>query len=298
MTVKTILCPIDLSDFSRPALAHAAALSRWYRAEVKVLHVFAAVMPPATLGAYPGWMLEVPESRDSIASELQSMLEPFTSAGVPLDLHIAEGSAATEIVRHASELPADLLVMGTHGRGGFDRFALGSVTEKVLRKAPCPVLTLPPGAAPLTDTVEYRTIVCPTDFSSSSDAGVQWALSVGRMADAAVTVLHVIETETDDEGTPRAQSSAALADAAACELRSLVTRYIQPANRVTELVAYGKPYREILRTANDCKADLIVIGVRGRGPVDLTLFGSTTNQVVRRATCPVMTVRSTTEERQ
>ena len=292
MTIKTILCPIDLSGFSRPALAHAAALSRWYRAEVKVLHVFAAVMPPATLGTYPGWMLQVPEARRSITSELQSVLEPFTTAGVPLDLHIADGDAPAEIVRHASELHADLLVMGTHGRGGFDRFALGSVTEKVLRKAPCPVLTLPPGAAATNVAVEYHNIVCPTDFSPSSETGVQWALSLGRVTDAMVTVLHVVETSTDDEGKPRAQQAAASDDAEARALRSLVKEHIQAADKVTEVVTHGKPYREILRAASECKADLIVIGVRGRGPVDLTLFGSTTNQVVRRATCPVMTVRS------
>ncbi len=292
MTIKTILCPIDLSDFSRPVLAHAAALSRWYRAEVKVLHVFAAVMPPATLATYPGWMLQVPEGRDSITRELQSLLEPFTKVGVPLDLHIAEGDAPAEIVRHASEVQADLLVMGTHGRGGFDRFALGSVTEKVLRKAPCPVLTLPPGASVTDAGVEYHHIVCPTDFSPSSETGVQWALSLGRMTDAMVTVLHVVETPTDDEGTPRTQHEPASDDVEARALRSLVTKHMHTADRVTELVAYGKPYSEILRAAGERDADLIVIGVRGRGPVDLTLFGSTTNQVVRRATCPVMTVRS------
>jgi len=291
-TIKTILCAVDLSEFSRPVLAHAAALSRWYRAEVKVLHVFAAVMPPATLGAYPGWMLEVPEARGSIASELQSLLEPFTRDGVPIDLHTAEGSAAIEIVRYASELQADLLVMGTHGRAGVDRFVLGSVTEKVLRKAPCPVLTLPPAAAATNAAVEYDNIVCPTDFSPSSETGVQWALSLGRMTDAMVTVLHVVETPTDDEGKPRIQQPAASDDAETRALRSLVTEYSHATDRVTERVAHGKPYREILRTASECKADLIVMGVRGRGPVDLTLFGSTTNQVVRRATCPVMTVRS------
>ena len=291
MTIKTILCPIDLSDFSRPVLAHAAALSRWYRAEVTVLHVFAAVMPPATLGTYPAWMLQIPEARNSITSELQSLLEPFTTAGAPLDLHVAEGDAAAEIVRHASELQADLLVMGTHGRGGFDRFALGSVTEKVLRKAPCPVLTLPPGAAATNAAVEYHNIVCPTDFSPSSKTGVQWALSLGRMTNAMVTVLHVVETPTDDEGKAHTQQEAASDDAAERALRSLVAEHIHAGGRVTEVVAYGKPYREILRTASECDADLIVIGVRGRGPVDLTVFGSTTNQVVRRATCPVMTVR-------
>jgi nucleotide-binding universal stress UspA family protein len=295
VTINTILCAIDLSDFSRPVLAHAAALSRWYQAELKVLHVFAAVMPPATLGTYPGWMLQVPEGHDAIGSELRSMLEPFTKVGVALDLRTAEGDAAAEIVRHASELHADLLVMGTHGRGGFDRFALGSVAEKVLRKAPCPVLTLPPGADATTGAGEYRNILCPTDFSASSELGVRFALSFARMTHGTVTILHVIETANDAEVHQLADHGAASASPEAQALHSLVAGCIQPADSVTERVAHGKPYREILRTAIERDADLIVIGVRGRGSVDLTLFGSTTNQVVRRATCPVMTVRSTGE---
>ena len=293
MTIATILCPIDLSDFSKPALAHAAALSRWYQAEVTVLHVFAAVMPPATLGTCPGWMLQVPEARDQITNELQSMLEPFTTAGVALNLHTAEGNPASEIIRHASELHADLVVMGTHGRGGFDRFALGSVTEKVLRKAPCPVLTLPPDAASTIGAVRHHHIVCPTDFSPSADVAIRWTLSLARVSQAAVTILHVIETANDCE---HEQQTTHRADAARA-LHSLVTAFVTRGDRVTERIAHGKPCREILSIASECDADLIVIGVRGRGPVDLTLFGSTTNHVVRRAACPVLTIRSLGEQR-
>jgi len=212
------------------------------------------------------------------------MLDPYMTEGRPPRLHTTEGDAAGEIIRHAAELAADLIVMGTHGRGGFDRFTLGSVAEKVLRKAPCPVLTLPPGATRRA-VVEYRSILCPVDFSPSSERSVEFALSLARNGQATVTVLHVIETVDEDvDGRPHATEAEAL--------HSLVATRVQPSDRVTELLAIGKPHREILQVANDCRADLIVIGVRGRGPVDLTLFGSTTNQVVRRAACPVLTVRS------
>ena len=297
MTVRRILCPIDLSDFSRPALAHATALARLYEAEAVVLHVFAAYLPPANLGTYPAWMLRVPEARETIAQELRAMLEPYSTTGTPVRLHTAEGDAADEIVRHASELQVDLIVMGTHGRGGFDRFTLGSVTEKVLRKAPCPVLTLPPAAASSAATLDYRTILCPTDFSLSSECGVDFALSIARRSHATVTVLHVIETVDDDADTTDRRAltghhTDTRYEEEAQALHSRLATHVQPSDRVSELIATGKPHRAILRVAGDRRADLIVIGVRGRGPVDLTLFGSTTNQVVRRAVCPVITVRS------
>jgi nucleotide-binding universal stress UspA family protein len=140
-----ILCPIDLSDFSQPALAYAVALGHTYGAAVTVLHVLATWLPPATQTTYPGWMMQVPEARDSIMNDLHALVKPFAASGVALHVRTAEGDAASEIVRYARELDTDLIVMRTHGRSGFDRFTLGSVSEKVLRKAPCLVLTLPAG---------------------------------------------------------------------------------------------------------------------------------------------------------
>jgi nucleotide-binding universal stress UspA family protein len=283
-----ILCPVDLSDFSTPVLAHAVALARWYHARVTALHVFAAWLPPASLATYPGWMTHVPEAREAIARELRAVVDPFAAEGVTLTT--AEGDAAAEIVRHAAETRADLIVMGTHGRSGFDRVTLGSVTEKVLRRASCPVLTLPPGSASAADAVEYRQILCPTDFSDCSHAAIDRALSLARRTGARITLLHVVETADGDETIDdlhRRQS-----DAARRAVHDAVLSRAQPADRVDEAVAIGKPYREILRAAEERHADVIVMGVRGRGPVDLTLFGSTTNQVVRRAACPVITLRA------
>src|SRR5262245_795389 len=132
ISVKQILCPIDLSDFSRPVLAHAMALARWYEAEVSALHVFPTWMPPANLAMDSGWTMHIPEDRETVTKQLRSLIEPFASAGIALRLETVEGDAAREIARHADETHADFIVMGTHGRSGFDRLALGSVAEKVL----------------------------------------------------------------------------------------------------------------------------------------------------------------------
>src|SRR6185503_12156707 len=90
------------------------------------------------------------------------------------------------------ELAADLLVMGTHGRGGFERLFLGSVTEKVLRSTTVPVMTIPPPAQEPA-TTSYRTILCPLDFSAASIHGFNYALALAQEAHARVILLHVIE---------------------------------------------------------------------------------------------------------
>jgi nucleotide-binding universal stress UspA family protein len=314
-----ILCPIDLSEFSQPVLAHAVALARWYGGEVTPLHVFATWIPPASLATYPGWMMEIPEARDSITRELEALVAGASSSGPTGALRTREGDAAAEIVREAKEVRADLIVMGTHGRSGFDRFALGSVAEKVLRKAPCPVLTLPPGAPRSAGNVMFARILCPVDFSAPSHQALDMARSLAQKSHGQVTVLHVVDApDTQDLLAPeyivelrRRQTESAeralhqfvadtASNSAARGLDSTPTGAPDAAPTATPqpevpvvvsaLVSTGTPHREILRVAGEHQADLIVLGVRGRGPIDITLFGSTTNQVVRRATCAVMTV--------
>jgi nucleotide-binding universal stress UspA family protein len=295
VTFKNILCPVDLSDFSKPVLAHAVALGRWYGADVTALHVFASWVPPGSLATYPGWMMQVPEARESITEELRALMEPFASAGVAVTLRTTQGEAPAEIVRTAAEMRADLLVMGTHGRSGFDRLTLGSVTEKVLRKASCPVLTIPPSALLTPDAVEYRRILCPTDFSECPKHALDLATSLALRAASKITLIHVVETEDAELPSDQPDGVEELQrrrDAATSRLQISVASHMEPPLDVSTVVALGKPHREILQAAAEGRADVIVMGVRGRGSVDLTLFGSTTNQVVRRSTCPVITVRS------
>jgi len=292
---RRILCPIDLSDFSQPALACAVALGQTYGADVTVLHVFATWLPPASLTTVPGWMMHVPEARESLANELRALLAPYAVSGVALHLQTAEGDAASEIVRCAGDLEMDLIVMGTHGRSGFDRFTLGSVAEKVVRKASCPVLTLPPGARRTPSEVAFRNILCPVDFSTYSERALDFAVSLAARVDGTVTALHVVEALDDEQELYRPDDIAELrrrqCQAAQTALQDVIATHAD-AQRVKELIALGRPHREILRVAADQASDLIVIGVRGRGAIDITLFGSTTNQVVRRAACPVVTIRS------
>jgi len=296
IALRHILCAVDLSNCSAPVLAHSVAWARWFGARVTALHVFASWIPPASLTTYPSWMMNVPEARASIERELELMMAPFTSSDTQVTLRTAEGDPAREIVRHAEELDADLIVVGTHGRSGYDRVTLGSVAEKVLRKAPCPVMTLPPAAPGTPDTVLSRQILCPVDFSSCSRLALAFALSVARKADGTITALHIVEAIDGEEEFDRPAYIAELrrrqCETARQSLQELTASFRIGSSEIEHLVGLGRPHREILRHAAEHHADLIVMGVRGRGPIDLTLFGSTTNQVVRRATCPVVTVRT------
>ena len=304
--IRRILCPIDFSDHSRRALDHAVAIARWYGSTVTALHVFplAPVMayPPGAPGYEPFVLTSVDRSR--LLEDMKSFIAAESAPGVSLDAVIRQGSAATEILDHAGALPADLLVIGTHGRSGFERLLLGSVTERVLRKATCPVLTVPRGQADAVPAapVLFRQILCPVDFSASSMQALNHAMSLAQEADAHLTVLHVMTYE--QEYGPEAPGMAGGADEltlarfrqqyednARQRLKEAVPDTVASYCSVDTVVTGGKPGREILRVAADRQSDLIVIGVQGRGVADLMFFGSTTQQVVRQATCPVLTLR-------
>ena len=141
--IHRILCPVDFSEPSRRALAHAVTLARWYRARLTVLHAY-HVMPLAPMAPEMSPALALPaEVREQLRGELERFAEPAGADAVPVEFAVVEGSAAREILRRAQDDPTDLIVIGTHGRSGFERFMLGSVTEKILHRASCAVLTIP-----------------------------------------------------------------------------------------------------------------------------------------------------------
>lgn len=291
--LKRILCPIDFSAFSRRAFAYAVALAKWYEARITALHVFE---PPVVPGfePYPPPRSSYPPA-DRIKAEVERFVEPLTDSRVPVETAVEEGPVARTIVATAARLPAGLTVLGTHGRGGVAHLILGSVAEKVLRMSRSPVLTVPPAVGSAHAPVRFPHILCPLDFGPSSMKALEYALSVAQEADATLTLLHVLEPFAEEPpavpfDVPEYRR---LREERARELlRAALPADVADWCHPIELVAAGKPYREILRVALETAADLIVMGVIGRGAVDLMLFGSTTNHVVRQATCPVLTLRT------
>lgn len=289
-----ILCPVDFSESSTRALAHAAALTRWYEAHLTVLHV-APTFDPVQIRGDLGVPVEfvTPVTREEVLSELSRILE---RSGVSPDAHLIAqaGDASTTIVREALTTRADLIVIGTHGRRGFKRLLLGSVAETVLHEASCPVLTVSPHTeAASADVVTFKRILCPIDFSPSALQALGFALDLARQAGGRVTLLHVVEWLAEDEPThfnvPEFRGH--MVNDAKQRLRSLVAEESRAWCEIDDVIVSGRAHRGILQEAAARSADLIVMGAQGRGSVGLALFGSTTQQVVRGAACPVLTVR-------
>jgi nucleotide-binding universal stress UspA family protein len=297
MNIARILCPTDFSDTSAHAADLATMMAGWYKARIAALHVVSAAVVVPEFSLPDGSVDEV-----VLRTGLAARFSRASRAGVGVDVFLEVGSPAALILDKATSLPADMIVMGTHGTSGFQHLVLGSVTERVLRKAVCPVVTVPPRAH-ATSRIPFSRLLCAIDFSDSSIAALQFALSLATESDARLTMLHVLEWPWEEPPSPKlqdlpAEQGAALAEyrryretMALTRLQTLVPESTRVTHRPVTRLSNGKPYVQILDIANEEASDLIVIGVHGRHPFDMMMFGSTTNQLVRRATCPVLTLR-------
>jgi nucleotide-binding universal stress UspA family protein len=301
LRLERLLCPVDLSDTSRRALEHAGALARWCRAHLVVIHVAPPFVPP-TPGITPvppapppALVLLDPAVREPLARQLEEFVAPLRQAGIEVRVDLVEGPVVDEILKQASELQGDLIVIGTAGLGGLKRLLLGSVAEPVVRRAPCPVMTVPAAAAGLRpdEPVLFERIVCGIDFSETSLRALDYALSLAQEARARLTLLHVLEGPAAspdihfDMGVDRRRQE----EEALARLRRLRPAGVEDWAEVEEHVVAGRPHEAILHVAQAIGVDLIVIGAHGHRR-HLVEFGSTTNHVVRHAPCPVLCVRA------
>ena len=297
--LQRILCPIDFSDSSAHAMEQGIALARWYQARFTAFHVYSPIFMPVPGLPAPADRVS-PAERERVRRQLEARVEAAAPEGVAVDVIVDVGQPARQILDCAARLPADLVVMGTHGAGGFEHLILGSVTEKVLRRAACPVLTVP-ARAHTRSALPFSRVLCAVDFSDWSLAALDLAGSIAQESVAELDVVHVIEWPWHEppgpalDEVPREQAGALaeyrryVEQRAAARLEALIPEPLR--DRSTTCVQHGKAYVEILRLAVNLRADLLVLGVHGRHAFDVALFGSTTNHIVRRATCPVLTVR-------
>jgi len=298
MKFRRVLCPTDFSPFSRRAFEHAIVLARVYEAELAVLHVYPFMM--AMAGDRPYFPSGLPldaATRARLLADLETAAEPARAAGLKPQLLLLEGDPAEEILRQIRTTAADLVVMGTHGHRGLDRWILGSVTRRVAHQAGCAVLTVPPpreGAPP--STPPYQHILCPVDLGSSEET-LAAAFAIARASKARLTLMYVLEGLSQLEasvlmaGSDWKEFREGLEKSARRGLREAAARHRQDGVVWSESVASGKPYREILAAADAQGADLIVMGIHGQNPIERMFFGSTALHVVQQSPCPVLTVR-------
>jgi nucleotide-binding universal stress UspA family protein len=291
LDIRRILFPTDFSNCAQNALSLAVTFAAVHEAELHMLHVLVlhTLEPEDPSLPFPGEDLAREQLARSGASTGRSRVLHTVKRGI---------STAPVLLDHAAEHEIDLIVMGTHGRRGFRRLLLGSVTEEVVRMAPCAVLAVraEKGCEP-TDEPSIARILVPIDFSPHAKLAIEYAHQIADIFDAQVDLLHVIELPTyPDFYVPVSTSALNVADLreqAARRLERLVVEGFgeSPGRTVETHVVAGRTTPEIVGFAEETECDLIVIPSHGLSGLERVLLGSVAEGVVRRAPCSVLTAK-------
>lgn len=291
--IRRILCPCDFSASSGRALRQAIRVAQRHGSSLLVLHVIPTGLPAsARFSALTNPALLRPGIREETEIALRRFVGRAGRAAVPVDVEVREGRPAEEILKRATALPADLVVIGTQGRGGIEKWVLGSVTERVLRKANAPVLAVPARGALPAGPALFGTIVWATDFSPPAEAALQHAIALAGRDGSRLVLVHVVSHASEAAPGAPPDAAAELQERARDWLRRAVPPEVRDRCPVEEIVAVGKAHREIARVARETGAGLIAMGAQGADAIDRLVFGSTAHRVLRTAPCSILTVRA------
>jgi nucleotide-binding universal stress UspA family protein len=223
-------------------------------------------------------------------SYLAGIQERLERQGVRVTLDVRVGSAISIILEVAEERKATMIAMATHGATGIKRILLGSTAEVVLRKSPVPVFVVRPfwteeeGPPEASETAPMRNVLVPVDGSDLAELAVPSALELARLFEARAILLRVLEESREGDAAEVRDAEEHL-DAVA---RTFERRGIE----TFALVQKGEPVEEILKAVRFHHADLIVMTTHGRSGLSRLVTGSVTEQVLRRATVPLLVVRA------
>lgn len=294
MAFKKLLCPIDFSPGSQQALTVATDIARETGAELVIVHAW--YLPArAFAGEYPIPEHMIQKMLDEAGRALDDATRRVAELGLPrVSSRLLRGVPWDQITQAARDDSAiDAIVMGTHGRSGVARVFLGSMTEQVIRHAPCSVLAIREQGA----TLPFRNILCPIDFSDDSLASIERAAELAAQGATGIKLLHVIEPVlTYSELSMGENHLAAFGHKVTRELAGwasdLASKVTVP---VTTAMEVGRPGARILATLDaDPTIDLVIMGSHGRTGIKRVLLGSVAEKVLRHAACPVLIERPRT----
>ena len=292
-TIATVLVATDFSDTARAGLDWAVEIAREHDATIVLVH--GLELPNRSADYLPSPPDLTAELREAARRRLGETAATVRERGLRVDADLLLGLPSLAIVEAAKKRGADLVVIGTRGLTGIRHLLLGSTAERVVQKAPCPVLSVHTGD--LDQHRRVRRILVPTDFSRDAEVATAAALDLLPPGgeDAELVLMHAyhlpfeytaygtiptaVDYFRDVEGQARDRLEAIAAE--------LGTEGLAVSTEARE----GYPPDAIVACAREIEADLICLGIHGHTGLKHLLLGSTAERVLQHAGCPVLTVR-------
>jgi nucleotide-binding universal stress UspA family protein len=283
VSLRNILLPTDFSRSSETALTYGAGFARRFGATLYTVTVVPPEVTDYVQPPDPFYLRHAAERKMVNVASLEVL------QGIRHREFIKEGTVSETLSDLIERLEIDLVVLGTHGRGGVKKFVLGSVTEGIVNSAPCPVLTVGPEVPPLmVPQPILRNILLATDLFHDSARALAYAVWLAEEDRARLTVLHVIKGGSNlHGGDPESEA----------ETRKKLLAQLLPPQSIAAadaecIVAAGLPWEQILKVSQNKAAELIVMGPHHTPFARLSahLPGTTPYEVICHAKCPVLTV--------
>lgn len=295
--LKSILCTTDLSDFSNYAVPYGIALAKKFGAKLYLCHVID--LTPVT-GCCEVFIDSVPQDKAAINHAQEQLNKLIGEQKVDLEKLVIVGHPVDDITRLAKEKQVDLAIAATQGRSGLKWLILGSTTECLMQRLPCPLMSIRSPkkdiVAPSKQEVRIKKILVGCDFSTDSILAFEYALSLAQKFESELHLAHVIEPPVCKNLFKRVvKPSEDLMERMRNSLVETLSKMIPEetynwCRHKTTLLA-GQPHDQLFKYALANGIDLIVLGARGHSLLETLLMGSTTDRVVRQALCPVLSVR-------
>jgi nucleotide-binding universal stress UspA family protein len=306
LVIKNVLVPIDFSDMSIAAIGAAKRLAQRFSATVHLAHVYEYYYPTGFLAPVaPIFLSPVTYVEDAVKAASKQLRKLAREHGLTGRCETRTGGPVfDDICRIAREIPADLIVTPTHGRTGLKHFFLGSTAERLVQHSPCPVFVAkkPLLSASRTGPLRIDKILVPVDFSRCSFDELEYAIQLASTFAAKIFVLNAVYL-----GYAYTPDGFAMYDLGVLEeaerkfAEREMAKFVRRAKfgrvKFETAVEIGPPVDYICAFAQNNGIDLIVIPTHGRTGFEHVMIGSTAEQVVRRASCPVWVVPSHPEIR-
>lgn len=276
--IDQIVFATDFSATSRRTLGYAAELAR--KTGARIIGSY-ALKPPSSIFAKPKEELKQWEAQH--LQRLQAFLKTPEVRGIECQARLASGAPPQALGKLASHEKADLILVAKRSRSTLEKLFVGSNTEQIVAGAPCPVLVAPDVER---YTAKWDPVLCPVDFSHSSNRALEWAIGLCRKYGGSLTALHVATLPEEGQGR-----RAALAKAEKRMADSLAL--FDAPRRTRQLILEGKPSQQILEQAVRLKSDLVVMGRRGMNQGDYAGIGSTALAVLKGETFPLLIIPET-----
>jgi nucleotide-binding universal stress UspA family protein len=259
-----------------------------------------AEFPPGLNPDYPVNQQYLADLLKNASSQLVDLKGRAERRGIAVTTRVATGIPSEEVITAARAEDSDLIVVGTRGKTGLAHVLLGSTAERVIRGAPCPVLTVRMEQADTEDEgvlsrpVTLERILVPVDFSDCSLDALEYAAVVAQQAKASLMLLHVLEPVSYglDFTLGHSRTREQVRETWTRRLEELASSHQHPQAPVASQLRGGLPADSILDSAQTLPCDLIVMGTHGRRGISHAFSGSVAEAVLRKARCPVLTVRN------